>query len=144
MYSDISGNDSMNKSIESYKYALKLDPYNIFFYNDLGTTYLRKGDIDNAIDCYRRSLEIFKGPATYNMLGRALSEKGNLKEGEECLKKSIELDSNSGNPYFNLALLYIKKGKKEEVFKYLDRAFYLDPQNSVIGRAWLESVNSEQ
>ncbi len=144
MYSDISGNDSMNKSIESYKYALKLDPYNIFFYNDLGTTYMRKGDIDNAIDCYRRSLEIFKGPATYNMLGRALSEKGNLKEGEECLKKSIELDSNSGNPYFNLALIYIKKGKKEEAFKYLDRAFYLDPQNSEIGRAWWEAVSRKE
>ncbi|MEQ8222664.1 MAG: O-antigen ligase family protein [Candidatus Eremiobacterota bacterium] len=144
MYSDISGNDSMNKSIEEYEYALKLDPYNIFFYNDMGTTYMRKGEIDNAIYCYRKSLDIFKSAATYNMLGRALSENGDLKEGEECLKKSIELDSNSGSPYFNLALLYIKKGKREEAFKYLDRAFYLDPQNSEIGRAWIEAVTSDQ
>jgi putative inorganic carbon (HCO3(-)) transporter len=144
IYSNISGHDSMNKSIEEYKSALALDPFNIFFYNDLGTTYLRKGDLENAISCYRRSLEIFKGSSTYNMLGRALSEKGDLNEAEECFKKSIELDSNSGDAYFNLALLYIKKDKKHDALKCLDRAFYLEPKNSEIGHMWWETVKGEK
>lgn len=144
IYSTMLGNDFMNKSIEEYKHAVQLDPFNIFFYNDMGTTYLRKGDIENAIGSYRRSLEIFKGSTTYNMLGRALNEKGDLKEAEECFKKSIKLDSNSGDAYFNLALLYIKKEKKHEALKCLDRAFYLEPEDSEIGRMWLETVKSER
>jgi len=144
IHSNIAGKNSMDMSIEEYEYAIKLDPFNMFFYNDMGTTYLLKGDIDNAIYCYRRSLEIFKGSSTYNMLGRALYKKGEFKEAEECFKKSIELGSNSGDPYFNLALLCIKKGKKHDAFKYLDRAFYLEPQNSDIGRAWLEAVTGDR
>jgi len=136
IYSNILGPEYLNKSIEEYERSLAIDPYNIFFLNDLATTYNRQGKYHQAIQYYEKSLQIYEGPNTYNMLGRTLMDMGKIEEAEMNLKRAIKLDPSSGDAYFNLAYIYIQKNKTSLAFDMIDKAFYLKPTDKEIGRLW--------
>ena len=142
--SSILGREYLEKSIEEYEKAAMLDPYNVILINDLGTTYLLKGDYDEAISCYERSIEILPEGHTYSKLGKALMDRGDLAGSENALNKAVELDPKLGEAYFYLAYLYSYEDKKSRAFTMIDKAFYLEPENPVTGQLWLEIARALQ
>jgi tetratricopeptide (TPR) repeat protein len=50
--------EMLQADIEAYQKALDFDPRNVAAYSFLGDTYMRTGDVDRAIEYYRKALEV--------------------------------------------------------------------------------------
>jgi tetratricopeptide (TPR) repeat protein len=79
--------------------------------------------LDEAIDHYTRSIEIFPTAEAYTFRGWAKSFQGKLDEAiEECIK-AIEVDPDYGNPYNDIGAYLIQKGDMRGAIPWLERAF---------------------
>lgn len=76
---------------------------------NLGVAYERKGEIDNAIEEFKKASE--KLPAAYFYMGNAYMQKGNFDEAERYYKKAIKKQPDLADAYNNLAWLYYNKAK---------------------------------
>lgn len=91
------------KSLESFKKAIELDPAYPLPYNGLGTAYRQQGNLDGAIYCWEKALELRPdfAPIIYN-LGLAYMDKKDfikalrlLTEYREKYSSSLSPDENS-------------------------------------------------
>lgn len=82
------------------------------------------GDIDKAIELYRKSIEIQPTAKAYTFLGWAYSMKGKLEEAIELCKKAIELDPEFGNPYNDIGAYLIELGRYDEAIPWLRQAIF--------------------
>lgn len=81
-----------------------------------------EGNLDQAIEIYTRSIEIFPTAEAYTFRGWAYSFKNRVDEAiQECLK-AIEVDPTFGNPYNDIGSYYIHKGKLDDAIEWLERA----------------------
>ncbi len=58
---------------------------------------------------------------------------GDIKKAEEHLLRALEKDPRFADIHVRLAQLYYKKGNTDKYKSYLERAFELDPENSLAG-----------
>ena len=107
------GNNEM--LVNSLKSAIELDPENANLYRVLGSTYESVNDEDNAIECYKKAIElnseygdaIFNLGAIYvNRASQLYTEANNLpfEENEKYNKLKAEADAD-----LHLALPYLEK-----------------------------------
>lgn len=83
----------LEKSIQSFKEALKIDPDNVPAYRELAEELVSVGDLAEAEKMYRKIIELGKANATdYYNLGMCLKRLGRLKEIDEAIEKIKELD----------------------------------------------------
>src|SRR5919197_4173179 len=81
-----------------------------------------RGDLDRAVEVYRRSLAEHPTAEAHTFLGWALSFQGHLEEAiSECLR-AIELDPDFGNPYNDIGVYLMQQGRLEEAIPWLERA----------------------
>jgi len=74
-------------------------------------TLKEKGQVDEAITCYRRALELNPNYAdAYNNLGLTFKEKGELDEAITCYRRALELNPNQVNAHFNMSLALLLSG----------------------------------
>lgn len=76
---------------------------------NLGVAYERKGEIDNAIEEFKKASK--KLPVAYLYLGNAYMQKGDIDEAERNYKKAIRKQEDLADAYNNLAWLYYNKAK---------------------------------
>jgi Tfp pilus assembly protein PilF len=87
-----------------------------------GFEHHQTGDLDQAIDCYRMSIEASPSAEAHTFLGWAFSHKGDLDTAiEECFK-AIETDPTFGNPYNDIGAYYIQLERYEEAIPWLEQA----------------------
>jgi tetratricopeptide (TPR) repeat protein len=89
-----------------------------------------KGNIDDAISAYKKSIKIdnFYNQSRMN-LALLYYQKGNLEETEKLYLKVIEQEPNFAYAYYMLGLAYNEMGKPNESKKYLLQASLKDPNN---------------
>ena len=87
------------KSIESFKKAIELDPKYPLPYNGLGMAYRQAGNLEGAIDCWGKALELNPdfGPVSYN-LGLAYMDKKNYVKALHFLNEYYKKYFNSLSP----------------------------------------------
>lgn len=61
-----------------------------------------------------RPVEITSFGTNYNSLGIAMKNRGDFKKAEAYYRKAIEIEPNYPSPYYNLALLLDKIGRRDE------------------------------
>ena len=104
----------------------------------LGVIYERKGEIELAIEEYKKASK--KMPLAYFYLGNAYFQKGDIHEAEKYYKKTIKKQPDLADAYNNLAWLYYTKVKdldmndeNSEILKkaegLVEKAFELNPVN---------------
>jgi tetratricopeptide (TPR) repeat protein len=76
---------------------------------NLGVAYEKKGEIDNAIEEFKKASK--KLPVAYLYLGNAYMQRGSLDEAEKYYKKAIKKQPDLADAYNNLAWLYYNKAK---------------------------------
>jgi tetratricopeptide (TPR) repeat protein len=81
-----------------------------------------EGDLEIAIDLYRRSIEAFPTAEAHTFLGWTYSFQGKLDEAIEECKKAIEIDPDFGNPYNDIGAYLIEKSKHEDAVPWLLKA----------------------
>jgi tetratricopeptide (TPR) repeat protein len=80
------------------------------------------GDLDGAIETYRRSIQTCPTAEAHTFLGWTYSFQGRLDEARtECLR-AIEIDPDFGNPYNDIGVYLIQQDRLEEAIPWLERA----------------------
>ena len=118
-----------DKSIDLLTNALKKNPKNIFFLNNMGVSYYNKKDLVEAEYYFKRALE--SNPNYINVLNNL----GNLKkdldlvdEAKNFYKKSIKLNDNVMETHFNLGVLYEQSGNFEKSLYHYKKTLEINPK----------------
>jgi Tfp pilus assembly protein PilF len=78
--------------------------------------------VDDAIECYRRSIEVCPTAEAHTFLGWALSWQGNVHEAIAECEHAIVVDPDFGNPYNDIGAYLIELGRLDEAVPWLERA----------------------
>jgi Tfp pilus assembly protein PilF len=107
---------------------LKDRPDNIFAYYELGNVFQDKGQLDEAILCYRKAIETnphFTEP--YNNLGNVYRKKGRLDEAETYYRIAVKAMPDFFGSYYNLGETLREKGLLDEAIECYRKALTLNP-----------------
>lgn len=115
----------LNKSLASEESAAT--------YNDLGLVYATKGESEQAIETYKKALEL--DPTldhAYCNLGVSLLSKEELGQAEDCFLQALKHNQYSKDAYGNLANLKHHQKQYKEAMEYIIKAEALSSQDSQI------------
>ncbi len=122
-----------SKAIEQLKGAISVDPEFMLAFNEMGSQYLRLGQLDKAADAFRSALKIT--PDAFEPLlnyGIVLVYMKQLKEAEPILRRAVEMNDGSAVAHYFLGRTLAVSRKFDEAEKELQRAIGLGG-NSVDG-----------
>lgn len=80
------------------------------------------GDLQEAIDLYRESIETYPTAEAHTFLGWTYSFQGRLEEAIEECKIAIQIDPDFGNPYNDIGVYLIDLGRSDEAIPWLEKA----------------------
>jgi tetratricopeptide (TPR) repeat protein len=103
----MSEKDPLTKAIELFQQAYQ---------------YQMNGQLDLAIEFYKRSIEAYPTAEAYTFLGWTYSFQGKLREAIAECKKAIDTDPDFGNPYNDIGAYLIELGNYDEAIPWLERA----------------------
>ncbi|MBM4132182.1 MAG: tetratricopeptide repeat protein [Nitrospira sp.] len=81
-----------------------------------------KGELEEAVRLYKRSLDRHPTAEAYTFLGWTYSFMGKLDEAIAECHRAIEMDPEFGNPYNDIGAYLIEKGQFDEAIPWFERA----------------------
>jgi Tfp pilus assembly protein PilF len=82
----------------------------------------RCGDLDDAVNLYKASLEETPTAEAHTYLGWTYSFQGKYDDAIDECKKAITVDPEFGNPYNDIGSYLIQKGQLENAIPWLEQA----------------------
>ena len=157
----IIGNDFMQEKqydlvIENCEMALKYDSLFVPIIDNLAVAYKKKGDLDNAIKYYKKSLSIYpEGDFALMNIGVIYAQKSEYQLSNEYYSKLIRLYPDNAEGYFglgkNLAFLNEFESGLENIFiahriYEHEKSEYVNDTQKIIGMIYQEmkKVNKEE
>ena len=116
---------SYDKAIECFTQAIKLDPYDAYFYGWRGLAYYRKGEYDKAIEDFTQA----GGAPSYYWRGLAYLRKGLYNKAIQDFTRAIDLNPTKDKFYQQRGLAYLGKGLYEKAIEDFSKAIELYPHN---------------
>lgn len=115
------------------------DPLSPEEHLNLGVTYEKKGELDNALKEYKEASK--KLPAAYSYIGNIYFQKNEFDMAESYYKKSISKNPKNADAHNNLAWLYfIEKKNLDEAERLSLKAIELNPAKKDIYQDTLEKI----
>ncbi len=115
------------------------DPLSPEEHLNLGVTYEKKGEWDNAISEYKAASS--KLPTAYTYLGNVYFQKGEFDDAEKNYLEAMKKDPGNADAYNNLAwLYYTKKEKLDEAETLASKALQMDPSKKDIYQDTLDRI----
>jgi tetratricopeptide (TPR) repeat protein len=112
-----------------YRESLALEPQPAI-YNDLGFVLERQGLSDEAVEMYRKSLELDPESASANYnLAAFLARRGEFDEAERHFRAALEAKPNT-QTYTGLGFVLGQQGRVDEAIASLNDAIEADPKNA--------------
>ena len=125
------------ESEREYKSALSLAPDSSETYCYLGFLAKKKGDIDGAIELYRKSAELDKtNPVPLANLARILSERGKYDDAVSFCNDALKRQKSCFGAYLCRGEVFIKLGNKAGALSDFRAAEELNPKNNKV-QQWL-------
>ena len=116
----------VDRAIETYSHAIKLNPNNTYTYNNRGSAYESKNSFDCAIADYTKAIQLNPNYAeAYFNRGVAYGETGDYDHAIVDYTKAIQLKPDFAAAYTNRGAAYLKIGKLEQVINDHNRAIEL-------------------
>lgn len=111
-----------------FRDVVRRNPDSFVAHNDLGGALMNRGATDEAIDHFRKALELKPGYqfANYN-LAVALAQKSDFVEAIPRLRAVLQRDPNHAKAYYTLANALAKVGQPDEAIVFYARALKLTP-----------------
>nr|MBA3966008.1 tetratricopeptide repeat protein [Nitrospirales bacterium] len=79
-----------------------------------------KGQLEEAVDLYKQSIDLFPTAEAHTFLGWAYSFMGQLQEAIEECQLAIRQDPDFGNPYNDIGAYLIELNQLEEAIPWLE------------------------
>ena len=99
--------------------------------NNLGTIFANKGQFDEAIENYRKAIQINPNSAVpLYSLGLALAAKSQFDEAIENYRKAIQIDPDYRDALNSLGVALADKGRFDEAIENYRKAIQIDPNYS--------------
>ena len=118
----------MERAIEHYSHAIKLDLNSASIYNNRGVAYYKKGEYDLAIEDYNMAIRLNPDDAgAYSNRGAVYSKKGEYDLAIEDYNMAIQLNSDYAEAYNNRGVAYDKKGELDLAIADHTKAVELKP-----------------
>jgi tetratricopeptide (TPR) repeat protein len=89
---------------------------------DQAYAHQRRGDLDDAIALYQKSIELFPTAEAHTFLGWTYSFQGRYDDAIEECQRAIAVDPDFGNPYNDIGAYLIEEGRVEEAIPWLEKA----------------------
>ena len=80
------------------------------------------GELDEAVELYKKSIESYPTAEAYTFLGWTYSFMGRLDDAIAECHKAIEVDPTFGNPYNDIGAYLLQKGEVDEAIPWFQRA----------------------
>jgi tetratricopeptide (TPR) repeat protein len=102
-----------------------------------------QGELDLAVDLYKRSIGLYPTAEAYTFLGWTYSFQGRVDDAIAECKNAILIDPGFGNPYNDIGAYLIAQGKYDEAAPWLEKAIASKRYDSYhypwynLGRAYL-------
>ncbi len=111
--------------------SVKLNPDGTQAYFQLGLVYVKLKEYPKAIETYQKVAEMEPDfPDIYFNLGYAYAMNKEFGKAEEMYNRVVKLSPTYlDEALFNLAMVQVKQGKKQESMANLEKAVALNPQN---------------
>ena len=110
---------------------LKKFPYSISLYNISGAASQGLGNLEDAIEGYKKALSIKPNFAeALNNMGIALRSQGKIEEGIEAYKKALSIKPDYFDAYYNLGIAFKDEGKLEEAVGAFSKTLELKPDHA--------------
>ena len=115
--------------------ALKLNPNNPYFLNNMGTTQHKMGNFTAAEDYFLRGLKIVPNYINIlNNLGNLKRDLDNTDEAISYYKKSLSINPNVVPALLNISICYQSLGNYTEAKSHLKNLLKLDPNFTIADR----------
>lgn len=123
------------KTIESLKKAIALNPNYTDAYYLLGLAYGAIGDNDSKIEAFQAIISINpKHTEAYQALGLAYGEKGDYLKAIEYFNELIRIKPDYVEAYHGLGYAYTSLGDFDNAIKYYKEAIRLKPNDAMLHR----------
>ena len=96
----------------------------------LGVNFNNRGSYTEAIQAFRKLVELDRSPAACYKLGVALANSGELEEAVEAFRSAVDLDAAYLPGYYKLAEVYSKTENYGEAIRTLTRASEIESDNA--------------
>jgi tetratricopeptide (TPR) repeat protein len=117
------------------------DPLSPEEHINLGVTYEKKGELDNALKEYQVASK--KLPVAYLYIGNIYFQKNEYEEAERYYKKAIKKEPENADAYNNLAWLYfIERKNLDEAERLVLKAIELNPAKKNIYQDTLDKIRA--
>ena len=119
---------SLDKAIQDYNAALKIDPANSTAHNNLGSICFDKKEYENARKKFSKAIELNpEDPTAYCNRGNAHLKENNLEEALKDFEKAIKADAEYSKAYLGMGNVKHTEGKYDAAIKYFNIAIRLHP-----------------
>jgi len=120
-------NRNFNETKKLLVEANEQEPKNISVLNNLGTACRELGEIKNAVDYFKKAIEIDPNNAnSYYNLGAIHYDVKKFKEAKTYLEKTVELQPNFALPYFVLGNLHAELKDYENAISNYNKAIKIN------------------
>ncbi|MEK6582508.1 MAG: tetratricopeptide repeat protein, partial [Nitrospirota bacterium] len=120
--------DIMDKAIEHYQIALRINQNYAEAYNNLGNAYYKKGLADKAIEHYQIALRIKpEFVEAHNNIANAYDNKGMTDKAIEHYQIALKLKPDYAEIYNNIGIAYDNKGMTDMAIEHYQIALKLKP-----------------
>ncbi len=124
-----------NDSIEVLKLYNSYYPYSFAGLFNLGLSYLRNGDYQQARVSFQNLLDIYpRNAQAYQKLGKVDVFEKQYQAAEQAYLKSLEYDANNAEVYNDLAFIYLQQSQLSKVIYSLEKMIELDPNRKDKGK----------
>jgi Flp pilus assembly protein TadD len=111
-----------------WTHTLACNARNSLAHNDLGLALASSGRTDEAIEHYRKALEIKPDYVdAHNNLGIALASGGRIGEAIEHYQKALEISPDYALAQNNLGIALANRGQIDEAIEHFRKALEIDP-----------------
>jgi tetratricopeptide (TPR) repeat protein len=122
--------NKLDEALLAFKEAAKLDTTYSESFNNVAAIYQQKGMNKEAIEYYKRSLEIYKfNPLIYTNLSFIYFQTGDFESSLNISREALTHIPNNIEPYENIGKTFYGMGLKDSSIVYFEKAHQLFPNH---------------